>query len=111
MRRTLILTPYPFQEAARWAGRPVITPNTRAAETLGAAPQTLESLAHGLLTEAGLAVASPLAAHAMLRQSVEAALAPTTSSTPPRSWSKTPWSARWSWAARERTKPGWRASC
>src|SRR5206468_2023982 len=61
---------------ARWAGRPVITPNTRAAETLGAAPQTLESLAHGLLTEAGLAVASPLAAHAMLRQSVEAALAP-----------------------------------
>src|SRR5437763_308404 len=76
MRRTLILTPYPFQEAAGWADRPVVTPNARAAGALGVGPQTLEALAHCLLAEAGLVVASPLAAHALLRQSVEAALAP-----------------------------------
>src|SRR3954451_24730864 len=76
MRRTLILTPYPFQEMARWAGCSVVTPNSRAAKTVGVAAQTLESIAHGLLAEAGLSVASPLAAHAMLRQSVEAANAP-----------------------------------
>src|SRR5438876_523496 len=76
MRRTLILTPHPFQEAARWTGCSVITPNARAAGALGVPPQTLESLAHCLLMEADLTIASPLAAHILLRQAVEEALAP-----------------------------------
>src|SRR5438552_2480029 len=70
MKRTVYLDQHPYQRARHLIGNEAITPNPRAANTLGVAPKTLNALAQKILNANNLRGAPALIAHRAMRDAV-----------------------------------------